>query len=101
MYGSWAKIRTLTLILPGSWGGVGGVEALERARSVVRLRRSAEVAYAQLVHELVDERGTLVAHELLSASELGAAGGPVEAPVAEGVDDRQGLDAGFREAEAR
>lgn len=43
--------------------GVGGVEALERTWTVVRLRRSAEVADAKLVHELLDERRTLIAHE--------------------------------------
>jgi hypothetical protein len=82
-------------------GGVGGVEALERARAVVRLRRGAEVADAELLHEFLDEPGTLVAHELLPASELGVAGAPVEAPVAESVDDRESPDAGFSEAEAR
>ncbi len=58
----------------------GGGEALERAWTVVRLRRGAEVADAELVHELRDERRTLIAHELLPASELVAAGAPVEAP---------------------
>jgi hypothetical protein len=67
---------------------------------VVRLRRDAEVADAKLVHELLDERRTLIAHELLPAPELGAAGAPVEAPVAEGVDDRKSLDTSFREAVA-
>ena len=58
------------------------------------------MADAELVHELLDERRTLIAHELLPAPELGAAGAPVEAPVAEGVDDRKRLDAGFGEAVA-
>jgi len=44
--------------------------------------------------------GTLIAHELLPAPELGAAGAPVEAPVAEGVDDRKSLDASFSETVA-
>ena len=67
---------------------------------MVRLRRGAEVAHPKFVHELLDERRTFLAHELLPAPELVAAGAPVEAPVAEGVDDRESLDAGFREAVA-
>src|ERR1700754_1674532 len=81
------------------WGG-GGVEALERAWTVVRLRRGAEVADTKLVHELLDERRTLVAHEPLPAPELVAARAPVEAPVAEGVNDRKSLDTGFSQAVA-
>lgn len=80
--------------------GAGGVEALERAWTVVRFRRGAEVAGAEFVHELLDERRALIAHELLPAPELVAARAPVEAPVAEGVDDRESLDASFRETVA-
>jgi predicted NBD/HSP70 family sugar kinase len=81
-------------------GRVGGVEALERAWTVVRLRRGAEMTDAELVHELVDKRRAFITHELLPAPEPGAAGAPVEAPVAEGVDDRERLDASFGQAVA-
>ena len=50
---------------------------------------------------LVDEPRAFGAHEFLSCPELWAPGAPVEAPVAEGVDDRQGLDARLREAVPR
>ncbi|GFJ94247.1 hypothetical protein Prum_078890 [Phytohabitans rumicis] len=58
------------------------------------------MADAEFVHEFLDERRTFIAHELLPAPELGAAGAPVEAPVAERVDDRKSLDASFGEAVA-
>src|SRR4051812_509663 len=77
-----------------------GLDALERSGAVVRLRRSAEVADPELIHELLDERRPLVPHELLSAPELDAAGTPGEAPVPEGIDDGKRLDTGFREAVA-
>ena len=78
----------------------GGVEPLERVRAAVRLRRGVKVTDAQLVHEFIDERRTLIAHELLPGPELVAAGPPVEAPVAQGVDDRYRLDPCFSQAEA-
>lgn len=40
--------------------GVGGVKTLEWAWTVVRLRRGAEVAGAEFVHELLDEPKVLV-----------------------------------------
>jgi hypothetical protein len=58
------------------------------------------VADAKLVHELLDERRALLAHELVPVPELRAAGAPVEAPVADGANDRKRLDTGFREAVA-
>src|SRR5215213_8464508 len=58
------------------------------------------MAHPKLVHQLLDERRTLIAHELLPAPELVAAGAPVEGPVAEGVDDRKSLDTRFSEAVA-
>jgi hypothetical protein len=39
MHGSWAKIRTLTLILPGSWGGA----APDRGGQVVAGRASWDI----------------------------------------------------------
>src|SRR5262249_45574363 len=80
--------------------GVGGVETLDGSRAVVRLRRGADVAHPEVVHELPDERRTFPAHEWLAALGLIAAGAPVEAPVAGGVDYGRGRDAGFREAVA-
>ena len=53
---------------------------------------------AQFVHGLFDEAMSFVAHEFLANAELGGAVAPVEAPVAEGEDDRQCLDAGLGEA---
>src|SRR5690349_6053335 len=58
------------------------------------------MADAKLVHEFLDERRTLVAHELLPDPEFGAAGAPVESPVSEGIDDRESLDTRFGEAVA-
>ena len=45
--------------------GAAGLEALKRVWTVVRLRRGAEVADAEFVHEFLDELRTLIAHELL------------------------------------
>ena len=81
-------------------GRSAGLEALKRVWAVVRLRRGAEVADAKLLHELLDERRTFVAHELLSGPELDGARAPVEAPVAEGLEDRERLDPRFREGVA-
>lgn len=71
------RLPTLTCSFLGG-PGVGGIEAFERSWAVVRFRRGAEVADAKLVHDLLDERRTLIAHELLSAPELVAAGAPVD-----------------------
>lgn len=57
-----------------------------------------EVTPPQLVHELLDERGALLTHQLLPGPQVWLARAPFAAPVAERVDDRQGLDAGLGEA---